>query len=122
MSGPLIDQVGRVARRDMVPPVGRPTRFRALLIVGGLLALMKVVFYPASTPKWLGGPNSRTHAKTHESHHTHYRVGVTIESYVQGKPMVFGERFAILSKISAESSPFDPQGATLRCMCLWEVC
>ena len=68
MSGPLIDQVGRVARRDMVPPVGRPTRFRALLIVGGLLALMKVVFYPASTPKWLGGPNSRTHAKTHESH------------------------------------------------------
>ena len=41
---------------------------------------------------------------------------MTIESYVQGKWMGFGERFAILSKISAESSPFDPQGATLCCV------
>ena len=95
MSGPFNDRVGHVARRDMVPPVGRPTRFRALLIAGGLLALMKVDFTPASTPKWLGGPNSRTHAKTHESHHTHYRVVMTIESYVQGKWMGFGRDFEI---------------------------
>ena len=106
MSGSFIGQDDQVAWRDMVPPVGRPTRFRALLIAGGLLALMKVDFTSASTPKWLGESNSRTHAKTHESHHTHYQVGVTIGSYVQDKWMGFGEPFARLSKISAESSPF----------------
>ena len=83
MSGPFIDQVGRVARRDMVPPVDRPIRFRALSIVGGLLALSQVIFTHASTPKWLGGPNSRKHAKMRESHHAHYQVGVTIGSHVR---------------------------------------
>ena len=73
MSGPLIDQVGQVAWRDMVPPVGRPTRFRALLIAGGLLALSQAVFTATSTPKWLGAPNSREDAKMRESTHQQSR-------------------------------------------------
>ena len=52
-----------MAQADMVPPVGRPTRFRALLIVGGLLALSQAVFTATSTPKWLGAPNSREDSK-----------------------------------------------------------
>ena len=116
MSGTLIGQDGQVAWRDMVPPVGRPTRFRALLIVGGLLALMKVDFTSASTPKWLGESNSRTHAKMRESHHVHYRVESTTGNCSQRRWMGFGETLAYLSEISAKSSPFDPQGATMRCV------
>ena len=69
MSGPLIGQDGQVARRDMVPPVEKPIRFRAFYIVGGILALSQAVFTATSTPKWLGAPNSREDAKMRESTH-----------------------------------------------------
>ena len=116
MSGPFIGQVGQVARRDMVPPVEKPIRFRAFFIVGGILALSQAVFTATSTPKWLGAPNSREDSKMRESTHHQPSDEITSALELRRQDPCFGETFMRLSEISAKSSPFDPQGATMRCV------